>query len=55
MAYDENDSISRLLERSEQVIFDISASRDQNDLMSIGDILPLSYDTLAKMRRTPAG
>ncbi|HIU57161.1 MAG TPA: replicative DNA helicase [Candidatus Ornithomonoglobus merdipullorum] len=55
MAYDENDSISRLLERSEQVIFDISASRDQNDLMSIGDILPLSYDTLAKNAENTGG
>lgn len=47
MAYDESDSLSRLIERSEQMIFDISASRENNDIMPIKDILPLSYDTIA--------
>lgn len=48
MAYKEGDSLSRMLERSEQIIFDISASREQNDLVHISDILQTSYDMLAK-------
>ncbi len=55
MAYDENDSLARLLERSEQMIFDISSSREQNDLVHISDILQTSYDTLAKNAENAGG
>ncbi len=48
MAYGEEDTLSRLLERSEQMIFDISSSREQTDLVHIGDILPASYENLVK-------
>lgn len=48
MAYEEKDSLSRLLERSEQMIFDISSAREQTDLIHISDVLQLSYENIAK-------
>ncbi len=55
MAYDENDTLARLLERSEQMIFDISAAREQNDLVHISDILQVSYETLAENAANSGG
>lgn len=55
MAYDEQDSLSRLLERSEQMIFDISSAREQTDLVHISDVLQLSYDTLVKNSENKGG
>ncbi len=48
MAYSEEDPLAVLLERSEQLIFDVSASRQSNDLVHISEILQTSYDTIAK-------
>jgi replicative DNA helicase len=47
MAYGESDTLTKLLERSEQLIFDVSSSRQSNDLVHISDILQTSYETLA--------
>ena len=55
MAYDEEDSLTRLLERSEQMIFDISSAREQTDLVHISDVLQLSYDTLVKNSENKGG
>lgn len=55
MAYGEEGSLSRLLERSEQVIFDISSSRESNDLVHISDILQLSYESMAKNAENQGG
>lgn len=55
MAYGEEDSLARLLERSEQIIFDISASREQSDLVHISDILQTSYENIAKSVENKGG
>ena len=55
MAYDEEDSLARLLERSEQMIFDISSAREQTDLVHISDVLQLSYETLVKNSENKGG
>ena len=55
MAYEEQDSLARLLERSEQMIFDVSSSRENNDLVHISDVLQTSYDTLAKNAENNGG
>ena len=55
MAYEEQDSLARLLERSEQMIFDVSSSRENNDLVHISDVLQTSYDTLAKNAENHGG
>ncbi len=47
MAYEEKDTLTRLIERSEQMIFDISSSREQTDLVHISDVLQLSYENIA--------
>lgn len=47
MAYNEDDTLARLIERSEQVIFDISADNDQEGLSHISDILQTSYENIA--------
>lgn len=48
MAYSEQDTVSQVLERSEQMIFDISSSREQTDIVHISDVLQSSYDAMAK-------
>lgn len=55
MAYDESDTLPRLIERSEQIVFDISASRESNDLVHISDILQLSYESIAKNSENQGG
>ncbi len=55
MAYDEADTLPRLIERSEQIVFDISASRESNDLVHISDILQLSYESIAKNSENQGG
>ncbi len=48
MAYEEKDSITGLIERSEQLIFDISSARERTDLVHISDVLQTSYENIAK-------
>ncbi|MBR0359814.1 MAG: replicative DNA helicase [Clostridia bacterium] len=48
MAYSEQDTVSQVLERSEQMIFDISSSREQTDIVHISDVLQSSYDEMAR-------
>lgn len=48
MAYGEEDTLTRLVERAEQMIMDISETREQTDLVPISDVLRLSFETLAK-------
>lgn len=55
MAYDEEDTLTRLIERSEQMIFDISSSREQSDLVHISDVLQTSYETIAKNSQNQGG
>lgn len=43
MAYNGNDKIERILEQSEQLIFDVSSSREQSDIVPISDIMMTSY------------
>lgn len=47
-AYNEEGSLSSLLEQSEQSIFDITSSREKNDLMHVSDVLQISYENIAK-------
>lgn len=55
MAYDEQDPLSRLLERSQQMIFDVLSSKENNSLVHISDILQTSYDTMAKNAENKSG
>ena len=48
MAYDGSDTLARVLERSQQVITDISSSNGSNNLVHISDILQTSYESMAK-------
>ena len=47
-AYNEEGSLASLLEQSEQSIFDITSSREKNDLMHVSDVLQISYENIAK-------
>ena len=55
MAHSEEDTLSQVIERSEQMIFDISATREQNDIVHISDVLQLSYETMAKNAANKGG
>ncbi len=55
MAGSEEDTLSRLIERSEQMIFDISAEREQTDIVHISDVLQLSYDSMARNAENKGG
>ncbi len=55
MAYDEEDTLSRILESSEQMIFDVSSSRESNELVHISDILQTSYENMAKNAGSKGG
>ena len=55
MAYKEEDSLSRLLEMSEQMIFDVSSSQSRTNLVHISDILQTTYDDMAKNAEKKGG
>lgn len=46
-AYNPDGTVSRVMENAEQIIFDISASRESNSLVHVSDILQTSYETIA--------
>lgn len=43
MAYNANDKVDRILEQAEQLVFDVSATREQSDIVPINDVLMSSY------------
>lgn len=55
MAYGEGDTLSSLIERSQQMIFDIASSQDNKELIHISDILQSSYDAIAENARNKDG
>ena len=54
-AYDEGDSLSRLLETSQQMMFDIISSGEQTDIIHISDVLQSSYNEMAKNAKNKGG
>lgn len=48
LAYEGSDKTERILEKAEQTIFDVSSSREQNDIIPISDILLGSYQELVE-------
>ncbi len=55
MAHSEEDPLSQVIERSEQMIFDISSSREQTDIVHISDILQSAYDAMARNAENKGG
>ncbi len=43
VAYTSPDKVDKILEYAEQLIFDVSSSREQSDILPVGDILMSSY------------
>ncbi len=48
LAYTEGDSLERILEQSEQLIFDVSSSKEQNDIVPVQDVLMTAYQTMVQ-------
>ncbi|MCX7715719.1 MAG: replicative DNA helicase [Clostridia bacterium] len=48
MAYSESDKTERILEQAEQLIFDVSAGRNQSDIVPISDVLMGSYTEMVE-------
>lgn len=48
LAYSEGDTVEKILEQSEQLIFDISSSKEQNDIVHIQDVLMTAYQTMVQ-------
>ncbi len=48
MAYGETDKVDRVLEQSEQLVFDVASSREKSDIVPVGNILIGSYQTLVE-------
>ncbi len=48
LAYTESDTVERILEQSEQLIFDVSSSKEQNDIVHINDVLMTAYQTMVQ-------
>jgi len=48
MAYDDNDELDRLLERSEQMIYDVSASKEKSDIVPVSDVVLEAYQTMVE-------
>lgn len=48
MAYDEGDTTERIIDRSEQLILDISSNKDQSDIVHISEIMMTAYDDMVQ-------
>ncbi len=48
MAYSEGDDISSILERAEQAVFDVSSSKESNDIVPIQDVLMTAYQDMVE-------
>lgn len=48
MAYGETDKVDRVLEQSEQLVFDVASSREKSDIVPVSKILIGSYQTLVE-------
>lgn len=48
MAYDEGDTTERIIDRSEQLILDISSSKEQSDIVHISEIMMSAYDDMVQ-------
>ncbi len=48
MAYGESDNLERILERSEQLIFGVSAEKEQNDIVPIQEVLMTAYQDMVE-------
>lgn len=52
MAYDGEDRLERILERSEQLIFDVSSTKEQSDIVPVRDVLMQTYQHMVENSRT---
>jgi len=48
MAYDEADLTERIIDKSEQLILDVSSAQDQSDIVHIKDIMMSAYDDMVQ-------
>lgn len=48
LAYDGEGEVERILERSEQLIFDVSATREQSDIVPISEVLMQTYQHMVE-------
>lgn len=48
MAYGEIDDTDRILDRSEQLVFDVSSSKESSDIVPIGDITMAAYKEMVE-------
>lgn len=48
MAYGETDDTDRILDRSEQLVFDVSSSKESSDIVPIGDITMAAYKEMVE-------
>ncbi len=46
IAYDGGEQVDRILEQSEQMVFDVSSSKEQNDIVHIQDVLMTAYEDM---------
>ncbi len=52
MAYEGEDRLERILERSEQLIFDVSSTKEQSDIVPVRDVLMQTYQHMVENSRT---
>lgn len=48
LAYTEADTVERILEQAEQLVFDVSSSKEQNDIVHINDVLLTAYQSMVE-------
>lgn len=48
LAYDGGDSVDRILEQSEQLIYDVSSAKEQSDIVQIQDVLMSAYQEMVE-------
>ncbi len=53
MAYDDSDEVDDILDRSEQLIFDVSDAKEQTDIVPVSDIVMSAYESMVENATNP--
>lgn len=55
MAYDETDRVERIIDKAEQLVFDVSSDRESGSILPISEIFMGSYQTLVENSMSGSG
>lgn len=54
-AYDDTEDLEKILDNAEQAIFDVSSSKESNDIVPVSDVVMEAYNSMVENAMNPSG